>query len=46
MSVLSVRVPDELAARFDAAAAPAGGRSALLHRLVREAAAPAAASDL
>jgi len=33
--VLSVRVPDDLAGRFDAAAIPAGGRSALLHRLVR-----------
>lgn len=44
MAVLSVRVPDELATRFDAAAAPSGGRSALLHRLVRDAAAPAAAS--
>lgn len=34
MSVLSVRVPDELATRFDAAARPLGGRSALLFRLV------------
>lgn len=34
MSVLSVRVPDDLAARFDAAARPLGGRSALLFRLV------------
>jgi mobilization protein MobC len=40
VSVLSVRVPNDLAARFDAAAAAAGGRSALLHRLVRDAAAP------
>lgn len=40
MTVLSVRVADELAARFDAAAAGAGGRSALLHQLVRSAAAP------
>lgn len=36
--VLSVRVADHLARGFDAAAAPAGGRSALLHRLVRDAA--------
>jgi len=36
--VLSVRVPDDLASRFDAAAIPGGGRSALLHRLVRDAA--------
>jgi hypothetical protein len=42
VAVLSVRVPDELAARFDTAAAGTGGRSALLHRLVRDAAAPAA----
>jgi len=42
--VLSVRVPDDLASRFDAAAAASGGRSALLHRLVRDAAgSPAAA---
>ncbi|MCR5879538.1 MobC family plasmid mobilization relaxosome protein [Phenylobacterium sp. J367] len=34
MPVLSTRVPDETAARFDAAAAAAGGRSALLRRLV------------
>lgn len=38
MPVLSVRVCDDLAARFDAAAAAGGGRSALLRRLVREAA--------
>ena len=38
MSVLSVRVPDDLAARFDAVSVDRGGRSALLHRLVREAA--------
>jgi hypothetical protein len=38
VSVLSVRVPDDLAESFDAAAAATGGRSALLHRLVREAA--------
>ncbi len=36
--VLSTRVSDDLAAGFDAAAARAGGRSALLHRLVRTAA--------
>ncbi|MBU1376144.1 MAG: MobC family plasmid mobilization relaxosome protein [Alphaproteobacteria bacterium] len=41
MAVLSVRVPDDLAERFDSAAAKTGGRSALLHRLVREAAAKA-----
>lgn len=35
--VLSVRVADDLASRLDLAAAPGGGRSALLHRLVREA---------
>lgn len=34
MPVLSVRVPDDLAARFDAAAYPLGGRSALLFRLI------------
>jgi hypothetical protein len=39
VTVLSVRVPDELASRFDATAASTGGRSALLHRLIREAAA-------
>lgn len=38
MPVLSARVTDGLAARFDAAAAPAGGRSALLRRLVEGAA--------
>jgi len=36
--VLSARVSDDLAASFDTAAAAAGGRSALLHRLVRQAA--------
>lgn len=36
--VLSARVSDELAAGFDAAAAATGGRSALLHRLIRQAA--------
>lgn len=41
MAVLSVRVSDDLAARFDAAAHRAGGRSSLLRRLVRAAAAPA-----
>jgi Bacterial mobilisation protein (MobC) len=41
VSVLSVRVPDDLATRFDAAADPLGGRSALLFRLVDGAAAPA-----
>ena len=40
--VLSVRVADDLARRFDAAGHVAGGRSALLHRLVREAAAATA----
>lgn len=34
MPVLSVRVPDDLAARFDAAAGSVGGRSALLFQLV------------
>jgi hypothetical protein len=32
--VLSTRVSDDLAARFDSAAAPVGGRSVLLRRLV------------
>ncbi len=32
--VLSTRVSDDVAARFDAAAAPVGGRSALLRRVV------------
>lgn len=36
MAVLRARVSDEVAARFDAAAALAGGRSALLRRLVGE----------
>lgn len=44
MAVLSVRVPDDLALRFDVAAGASGGRSALLHRLVRDAAAPAPTS--
>ena len=39
---LYVRVPDELAARFDIAAMAAGGRSALLRRLMEDAA-PASA---
>jgi hypothetical protein len=39
--VLSVRVADDLASRFDLVAAPGGGRSAMLHRLVRDAAAEA-----
>lgn len=34
MPVLSTRVPDDLATRFDAAAASVGGRSALLRRFV------------
>ncbi|TAJ71791.1 MAG: plasmid mobilization relaxosome protein MobC [Phenylobacterium sp.] len=34
MPVLSARVTDDVAARFDAAAASTGGRSALLRRLV------------
>lgn len=39
MTTFSVRVADDLAARFDAAAAPEGGRSALLRRLIAGAAA-------
>lgn len=38
MAMFSVRVSDELAARFDAAAATAGGRSALLRALILRAA--------
>ncbi len=38
MPVLSVRVSDEVALRFDAASVPAGGRSAMLRRLVEDAA--------
>ncbi len=38
MPVLSTRVTDGLAARFDAAAATVGGRSAMLRRLVENAA--------
>jgi len=41
MAAFSVRVPGDLAARFDAAAAPAGGRSAMLRRLIAGAAGPA-----
>lgn len=46
MPVLSARVSDDVAARFDAAAAAVGGRSAMLRRLVEAAAgeAPAAAA--
>ncbi|MBI1198969.1 MAG: plasmid mobilization relaxosome protein MobC [Phenylobacterium sp.] len=44
MSVLSVRVPDDLAARFDVAAESVGGRSALLFRLVDGAAVAASAA--
>lgn len=36
MVLFSVRVDDELGARFDAAAARAGGRSALLRRCIQE----------
>lgn len=46
MPVLSVRVPDDLAVRFDAAADPLGGRSALLFRLVDGAAASAGAGSV
>jgi len=38
MAVLSTRVPDEVAARFELAARPFGGRSALLARLAAAAA--------
>lgn len=41
MPVLSVRVSDDLARRFNMAADPVGGRSALLFHLVDGAAAPA-----
>jgi hypothetical protein len=44
MTTFSVRVADELAVRFDTAAAPLGGRSALLRRLIAGAAAARAAS--
>ena len=40
MPIFSVRLFDDLAARFDAAAASQGGRSALLRRLMSEAAVP------
>ncbi len=36
MPVLSARVTDDVAARFDAASAAAGGRSAMLRRLVED----------
>jgi hypothetical protein len=38
MTMFSVRLADDLAARFDAAAGPLGGRSALLRRLIAAAA--------
>jgi hypothetical protein len=38
MATFSVRVPDDLAARFDLAAGPVGGRSPLLRRLIGSAA--------
>lgn len=38
MPMFSVRLPEELAARFEAVAASQGGRSALLRRLVADAA--------
>lgn len=41
MTTFCVRVPDDLALRFDAAAAEAGGRSAHLRRLIKAAAGPA-----
>lgn len=43
--MFSVRVPDDLAGRFDAAAAPVGGRSAMLRRLIADAAAGSAAAS-
>lgn len=43
MAVFCVRVPDDLAARFDAVPGSRGDRSARLRRLIEEAAAPAAA---
>jgi len=46
MPVLSARVTVEMAARFDAAAAPRGGRSALLRRLVEDAAGRAVAAPV
>jgi hypothetical protein len=44
MATFSVRVPDDLAARFDLAAVPVGGRSPLLRRLIQSAAAPSEAA--
>lgn len=41
MAVFNVRLADDLADRFDAAAALEGGRSALLRRLIAEVAEPA-----
>lgn len=43
MPVLSTRVTDDLAARFDAASVVVGGRSAMLRRLVEDAAGSASA---
>ncbi len=43
MAMFSVRVADDLAARFDAAAAVAGGRSARLRQLIQSAAAAGSA---
>lgn len=40
MPMFSVRVPEELAERFDTAAACAGGRSALLRRVIQESVVP------
>lgn len=45
MAVFNVRLSDDLAARFDAAAALEGGRSALLRRLIGEAATASPASS-
>jgi hypothetical protein len=45
MATFSVRIPDDLAAHFDRAAAPAGGRSAMLRRLIRSAVAVEATSS-
>jgi hypothetical protein len=42
MAVISVRLPDDLAARFDAAAADLGGRSARVRQLIAEATGPTA----
>ncbi len=38
MTIFSVRVSDAAAERFDAAAEPEGGRSAMLRRLIESAA--------